>query len=440
VRFNDLTVQRFSGLAKLFVIRASSFFLLGVVIAARGFAADNLGILGSTPNWDVLEHYQGTITHDEFAHLINDVYCTHGIPADLIKIESETAQILTNRESGKIFTLHFAPDLNSKGRVPRLWRPAKSLPVAKANKPLAGLRIALDPGHLGGKWAKMEERWFQVGDSKPVTEGDLTLRVSRMLAPRLQKLGATVLLVRNRTQPVTSKRPDDFKELARKILIKNGVPRPRDEVLNPSDPEKEGTIRFQSEILFYRYSEIRRRALRVNNQLHPDLVLCLHFNAEGWGDPANPTLIDNNHLHLLVNGSYLQDEIEFDDERFEMIRRLLSRAYDEELPIADTVATSMARATGLSPFQYPTTLTTTKVGTSGYVYARNLLATRLYRCPVVYCEPYVMNSKDGFARIQAGDYDGTKEISGVQRKSIFREYADSVAEGLTEYYLTNRGL
>jgi hypothetical protein len=51
-----------------------------------------------------------------------------------------------------------------------------------------------------------------------------------------------------------------------------------------------------------------------------------------------------------------------------------------------------------------------------------------------------MNSKDGFARIQAGDYEGTKEINGINRKSIFREYADSVAEGLAEYYRNARGL
>src|SRR5213596_2526719 len=402
-------------------------------------AADSLGILGAHPSWNVLEKYQDTITHDEFARLINDVYCTHGFAADLIKIDSDAAQILTNRESRNTFTLRFASDPNSKARIPRLWRPAKSLPPAKPDKPLAGLRIALDPGHLGGKWAKMEERWFQVGDTKPVTEGDLTLRVSRMLASRLKKLGATVLFVRNSTQPITSRRPGDFKELARKILIKNGLPQPRPDVLDPSDPEKQQTIRWQREMLFYRYSEIRRRAVLVNNKLHPDLVLCLHFNAEGWGDPVNPTLIDNNHLHLLVNGSYLQDELDLDDERFEMIRRLLSRAYDEELAIADTVANSMGKATGLPAYQYPTTLTTTKVGSSGYVYARNLLATRLYRCPVVYCEPYVMNSREVFDRIQAGDYDGTRDVNGINRKSIFREYADSVAEGLVEYYSKARG-
>jgi hypothetical protein len=318
--------------------------------------------------------------------------------------------------------------------VPRLWRPANSLAPAKPDKPLSGLRIALDPGHLGGEWAKMEERWFQVGGSAPVEEGDLTLRVARLLAPRLRKLGAKVTFIRNSSEPITLKRPADFKELATKILIKNGVPQPRTDVLDPNDPEKEQTIHWQSEILFYRYSEIRSRAVVVNTKLHPDLVLCLHLNAEGWGDPNHPTLTDINHLHLLVNGSYLKDELEFDDERFEMIRRLLSRAYDEELPLADTIAGAMARETALPAYEYPTSNTVTKVGSTGYVYARNLLATRLYRCPVVYCEPYVMNSSDVFARIQTGDYEGTRSVNGIERKSIFREYADSVADGLAEYY------
>ena len=422
-------------MAKPFVIRASSF-LLWAICATSLQAADNISVLGAKPKWSVLEHYQETITHDEFAHLIKNVYCTHGFAPDLIEVNEKTARILMNRETQKFFTLRFAAGEAAGKHVPRLWRPAKLLPPPRPEKPLSGLKIALDPGHLGGKWAKMEERWFQVGDSKPVEEGDLTLRVARLLAPRLRELGASVSFVRNSNEPTTAKRPDDFRELARKILIKSGVPQPRmgGEVLDPNDPEKEQTIRWQSEILFYRYSEIRRRAARVNFKLHPDLVLCLHFNAEGWGDPNDPTLTDVNHLHLLVNGSYLAEELELDDERFEMIRRLLSRAYDEELPLADTIAMGMARESGLPPYQYPTTNTTTKVGASGYVYARNLLATRLYRCPVVYCEPYVMNSKDVFARIQAGDYEGTRNINGIERKSIFREYADSVTDGLIEYY------
>jgi N-acetylmuramoyl-L-alanine amidase len=410
-----------------------------LILPLASDAADNLGILGAHPRWNVLEKYQETITHDEFVRLIDSVYCTHGFAADLITMDEKSARILTNREAQKFFTLRFAQDETSHEPVPGLWRPAKSLAPAKPEKPLSGLRIALDPGHLGGGWAKIEERWFQVGSSAPVEEGDLTLRVARLLAPRLRKLGAKVFLVRNSNEPITPKRPDNFKELARRILIKNGVPQPRTDVLNPNDPEKEQTIRWQSQILFYRYSEIRRRAVLVNTKLHPDLVLCLHLNAEGWGDPNHPTLTDKNHLHLLVNGSYLKDELELDDERFEMIRRLLSRAYDEELPLADTIAGAMARETALPAYEYPTSNTVTKVGSTGYVYARNLLATRLYRCPVVYCEPYVMNSNDAFARIQAGDYEGRRSVNGIERKSIFREYADSVADGLVDYYSKARG-
>src|SRR5438094_575256 len=326
---NDKISARSTRVASDLVIRHLSLFLLLLTPALQ--AADNLGVLGSKPKWGVLEHYQETITKDEFSQLIQNVYCTHGIAPDLIEINTDTARILTSREPQKFFTVRFAKNDTSRNPVPRLWHPARSWSHAKADKPLSGLRIALDPGHLGGKWAKMEERWFQVGNTQPVQEGDLALKVARVLAPRLRELGAKVFFVRNSNEPITAKRP-------------------------------------------------------------------------------------------------------------EMTRRLLSRAYDEELPLADTIAAAMAHETQLPPYEYPTTNSTTKVGTSGYVIARNLLATRLYRCPVVYCEPYVMNSKDAFARIQAGDYDGTRNINGSERKSIFREYANSVADGLVEYYSKARGL
>ena len=93
----------------------------------------------------------------------------------------------------------------------------------------------------------------------------------------------------------------------------------------------------------------------------------------------------------------------------------------------------MAKQMQLPAYQY-TTDTVTKIGASGYVYARNLVATRLYQCPVVYFEPYVMNNAEVFARVQAGDYEGLQSINGVERPSIFREYADSVVAGLVEYY------
>ena len=45
------------------------------------------------------------------------------------------------------------------------------------------------------------------------------------------------------------------------------------------------------------------------DELKPDIVLCLHFNAEGWGDPLQPQLVPNNHFHLILNGAYMDQEV-----------------------------------------------------------------------------------------------------------------------------------
>ena len=399
--------------------------------------ASNLSTLGRAPDWSELEKYQGTITHDEFVHLLDDVYCTRGFKPELIKVEPEEARILTKSRTQDYFVLHFANNAADRRPVTQWWTEPQSLSAPTAGKPLAGFRIALDPGHLGGTWAKMEERWFKMGDAAPVQEGDMTLRVAQMLKPRLESLGAKVTLLRDKAEPITPYRPSDFEDTARKVLKQAGVSDPRENFDGPADPEKEHTVAWQQELLFYRNSEIRRRASLVNYQLQPDLVLCLHFNAEPWGDPNQPTLVEKNHLHLLVNGAYLPNELQLDDERFEMLQKLLSRAFPEEIALAETIAGTMAKETGLPPYQYKTE-NVTPVGASGYVYARNLMATRLYRCPTVYLEPYVMNSEEVFARVKAGDYEGERRVAGKLRPSIYREYVESVVDGLLAYFKKTR--
>jgi hypothetical protein len=176
----------------------------------------------------------------------------------------------------------------------------------------------------------------------------------------------------------------------------------------------------------------------VNEKIKPDLTLCLHFNAEPWGDPKHPALVSENHLHLLINGAYSSAELGYDDERFAMLVKLLNRAYPEEVGAAEFVAGSMARITGLPPYSYSGS-NAKRIGSSGYVWARNLLANRLYECPVVYIEPYVMNSREVFARIQAGAYEGLRNFAGVMRPNIYEEYVQGVVDGLIAYCRANRG-
>ena len=388
--------------------------------------------LSTPPEWEQLDRFQETITHDDFVSLLDSVYAPqHGA---WILVAPNEATILES--TTKHFVLRFAESPETRRPIPRYWTSVTDL-KPDWQRPLSGLKIALDPGHLGGQWAKIEERWFQIGSSMAVCEGDLTLRVAQLLAPRLRELGADVLFVRSKPGPVTNLRPSELKTQAIASLLDRGVVNILPSYSGPTDPNKEQSVNWEAEKLFYRIGEIHERARIVNEQLKPDLVLCLHFNAEPWGDPSAPTLVKANHLHLLVNGAYSSAELAYDDERFAMLIKLLNQVYSEELGCAQALGRSLAIATGLPPYTY-TTANARQVGSSGYVWARNLLANRLYECPVVYIEPYVMNNEEVFARIQAGEYEGVRNFGGVMHQNIYDEYVTGVVNGLVEYCTVNR--
>jgi hypothetical protein len=395
--------------------------------------AQRLSALAPAPDWSRLEAFQETITREEFVHLLDHVYAPGGSAKGMVDVEAESAVIKTALTPVAEFRLRFARDAASAKAAPRFWRPATLLDPAPPGRPLAGLKIALDAGHIGGAWAKMEERWFQIGESRPVVEGEMALRVAGMLVPKLRALGAEVSLVRESLEPVTKERPETLRPAAREELARLGVTAPRENYDNLNDPQRGTTVQAQSELLFYRISEIRQRAELVNTRLQPDLIVCLHFNAEGWGDPLRPEFVPRNHLHVLVNGCYSTGELRFDDQRFEMLMKLLSRSYPEELAASEQVATALATATKLPPYHYNSG-NAIRTGPSPYLWARNLLANRLYHAPVVFLEPYVMNSEVIWERVQAGDYEGEITLAGELRRSIFREYADAVVEGLRDYY------
>jgi N-acetylmuramoyl-L-alanine amidase len=398
---------------------------LALTAAGAQEPAARLSALAAEPDWTKLDQFQGTMGRDEFTRLLDTVYAPGGAWKNTIDMETDGAHVLTTGTNR--WLLRFAGE-GKTADPPRYWKPLAGMP--RAALPLAGVTIALDPGHLGGEWARMEERWFQVGaGTLPVAEGDMTLLTSRLLAAKLEARGAKVVFARNGTEPATKLRPEDLRDAARAQLKRQGMAFIRDKYDGAADELRMNSVQWTSELLFYRTAEIQERARLVNETLKPDLVLCLHYNAEAWGDPANPQLVAKNHLHVMVNGCYSAAELGLDDVRYTMLVKLLSRCYAEELPVAGHVADSMAAATGLPPYEY-TTPNAIRVGKNPYVWARNLLANRLYECPVIYIEPYVMNSKEVWDRVQAGNYAGRKLIDGKVRESIYEEYSTAVAEGV----------
>jgi len=248
-------------------------------------------------------------------------------------------------------------------------------------------RIALDPGHIGGEWAQFEDRHFVRGTDKPVEEAALNLAVARLLKTRLEAAGLTVFLTRNDFKPVTDKRPPDAR------------------------------------------ADIAARAQLVNREFKPDLTVCLHFNAVPWNERRD--LVDDNRLAVFVHGNYLPGEVADDEQKFHLLSKLLERSHDTELAVTDAVARSLARATGLEPL--PPSENAVPITDNPYLLVRNLGANRQIHGPVIYLEPYYMNNRIVYQRLQLGDYDGEKKIGRKRYRSIFREYADAVADAILNF-------
>ncbi len=385
-----------------------------------------LADLGEQPDWNTLDLWQDTITRDDFFNLLTEVYTTDDSWKRYISLHEDHAIIRTDTsQQGATYRLNFASVI-SEASPARNWTSAGELPPGTREKPLAGVHIAIDPGHIGGDFAKMEERWFQIGEHEPVKEGDMTLLTGKIIKKKLIELGARVYLIRGSNNPVNPRRPDDYREAALAKAKSLGK-------IN------EETITHLQNKFFYRTGEIRERARRVNLAFNPDLVLCLHFNAEAWDDPLKPTLTEKNHYHVLLHGALTNDEIAHDDERFEMLMKILQRSHEEEKALGMYVAHSLAASTKLPPYEYRDAAhRARKVEDIPGLWIRNLLANRIYQCPVIFLEPYVMNNQEVHDRIQLGDYKGTKLVHGEEKASIYREYADAVVEALRGYYLDSR--
>lgn len=414
------------------------FLLLLVTMANSLLAQQKLSSLANPPDWKKLDVYQDLLTREQFEGALNTIYTDGTAYKSTIKITDEAADVLTQSVGQEVWHLRFRNPqararVNVKSVPARYWRKTGELPALAGRPPLSDLKIALDPGHIGGRWAQMEERYFKAPDGTEVMEGELTLQVAQQLKQRLEGKGAQVFLVRDKNEPLTRFRPDDFSDMALRSLQENGIPVPTQNYQGYADPNRLLTVQWQKEKLFYRVAEIMERARRINEDIQPDLVLALHLNAEPWADPANPALVEQNHFHLLINGTYLLEEMATDDIRYGLMLRLCQGIHEEEMALAAVAAPIMGERTGLPPYQY-IRLEARKIDQQGYVWSRNLLANRVYECPVLYYEPFVMNNTQVVERLKFGHYMGRTLINGQLQPSIFEAYVDGVTRGLLEYY------
>ena len=167
------------------------------------------------------------------------------------------------------------------GNTYRPWRPQQG-----GNTPLTGLRVALDPGHLGNtlELAELEGKYVKVRptDSRPgmaFWEGDLTLATAHIVRKELEKLGATVMMTRQR--PGQSAMGPLYADWRKNFFLADVEKEVKAGRLSSSKAKFWRTDATENDIYrrFFNILDLRARADKIND-FQPHLTLIIHYNVD----------------------------------------------------------------------------------------------------------------------------------------------------------------
>ncbi|WPJ95438.1 N-acetylmuramoyl-L-alanine amidase [Coraliomargarita algicola] len=296
--------------------------------------------------------------------------------------------------------------------------------------PLAGLHLALDPGHVGGFWAKWEWRNFRISEQDYwVREGELVLEVAQRVRAELTRLGAQVTLLRESSQPIN---PETFADYWPAVAAQRTPP---SEVNLQIQLQHAMAVRDAAIRMAIVSGELAERARVVNEQIRPDALLSLHINAAAWPEGDTQQLVQSDHTHVLVFGCLSEAELLSSEHQAQLIEKLINGSGPIEATLGAALGAALGEATGLPASDYQGDNAIRIDAEVPYLWARNLMLLRLVKCPTVLLEPYVANSEREYARIQAA-LNARAHHQPLPADDILLEYTSAVVEGVMQAYGT----
>jgi N-acetylmuramoyl-L-alanine amidase len=281
-----------------------------------------------------------------------------------------------------------------------------------SSQALAGLRIALDPGHMGGDlWDARTGKYVHDAAGNKVSEGVIALQTALVLEQELRALGAEVMVTRRDLAPVDSQPYEslDVNEGARTELRRDSLTSWFQNLLQAGSPgsalnrafDRSSAVRRlfseSSRINYFLSADLVARAEAIQ-AFHPDITLILHYDVlptsgDGLGvNPRAPSLTKG-----YVAGAFLPTEFSTRDARLSFAQHLLNpEAWEQSIALGRSVLGSLHSELGLGYDSQggPGGPVSIEPG----VYARNLGLTRMIQGHALfYLETLYYNSPREFA-------------------------------------------
>lgn len=326
----------------------------------------------------------------------------------------------------RYLTLYDGPVSQSDRRVEYKLEFAKENKNSKAikkRKNLIGVKIAIDPGHFGGPYSRLEARYIDIPPSLErastiqFDEGTLSFLTAQYLKILLEREGAHVFLTRDKIGKGVFH--EDFFEWLKKSP----------EFWNSKEPL------CQLFRKHYNVLDLRARAEKING-FGPDLSIIIHYNSHhvGESDSSNNAVTPCNYNMVFIPGAFCRNELVLEEARYEFLRMLVTSDLPHSAQLSSAVLKKFHEhlcVPVVCKEDGARYLDSSCLKVNEGVYARNLAMTRLVHGPICYGETLIQNNIDECINLSREDFF----IGGRQCSSRVKQVAEAYFEGIKSYLL-----
>ncbi len=289
----------------------------------------------------------------------------------------------------------------------------------KKYQSLNGLRIAIDPGHMGGNyWDGLTGKFTHDDQEHFLSEGTLALQAALLLEARLKQYGAQVLLTRRTLGPVTNLKFDqiDVGKWAQ-FKLKDQTLLPWFQNLISKFPVGEGLYNgFQADKSFQKlFSEDMRKDYFVSvsdlgaraqiiNEFQPQITLVIHFDThEPPNDPTALSQVPYDFVKTYVAGAFEPQEFASRKSRRLFVRHMADpEHWRESIKLSRSIVQNLKTTLGI---RAESVSAGTTVLIEDGVMTRNLFLTReIYGTALSYVECLYYNDPIEFSLLGAQDH------------------------------------
>lgn len=288
-----------------------------------------------------------------------------------------------------------------------------STPRPRLKKTLKGSKIAIDPGHLGGHFARLEHRFVHIKQQdKTISfdEGTLTYLTALKLKSLLEQEGAIVFLTRSGISQGCMK--ETFFEWLEK------------------HPElwKETDSLSQLFRRHYNREDMAARIAAINN-FRPDLTLIIHYNASN----SNSVTTQANYNMAFIPGAFNKGDLDQAEGRYEFLRLIVTQDLEESLSLSKHITKQFVQKLKvplIADSQKDPYEPTLCIKQADGIYSRNLFLTRHIHGPLCYGETLIQNNTVEIYRISNLD----SEVEGIPCSHRILEVAQAYFIGVKNYF------